>query len=176
MRSSKPVEGAMPRILLCLALLLPAVAARPSDQDGPDAGASTACTFDDGKQVSVQYQRPAGKMREPPQGRIWMPGNAPVALFTQAELTINQTSVPVGAYSVYILPGKNTWTFIVNKNVSAPANYDKDKDLVRAPMQTGVLGQKVNPPEFAFSHAGPKECNLRLYAGQTGSFLDISEK
>jgi Protein of unknown function (DUF2911) len=163
----------MGKILLCLACLLPMSAAA---QPAPDAGATTACTFDDGKQISVQYQRPPGKSREPSNGRIWMPGNAPVTLFTQAELTINQTAVPVGAYSVYIIPGKEAWTFILSKNVTSPSKYDKDKDVLRAPMQTGVLGTAVNPPEFAFSHAGPKQCNLRLYAGETGSFLDISER
>ena len=60
--------------------------------------------------------------------------------------------------------------------VLSVSKYDKDKDVVRAPMQTGVLGSAVNPPKFAFSQAGPKQCNLRLYAGETGSFLDISEK
>jgi hypothetical protein len=162
-------------MVLCVSLLLLAGAAY-SAAEAPETTTSTACSFDDGKQISVQYQRPEGKTREPGQGKIWMPGNAPVALFSQAELTINNTTVPVGAYSVYIIPGRDKWTFILNKNVSAPAKYDKSQDLLRAPMDVGALGDAVNPPKFAFSHAAPKQCNLRLYAGTTGSFLDISEK
>ena len=37
---------------------------------------------------------------------------------------------------MYLIPGEDEWTLVINKNVTAGSKYDEGDDLVRAPMQT----------------------------------------
>jgi Protein of unknown function (DUF2911) len=52
-------------------------------------------------------------------------------LFTQTTLLIGRSDVPIGAYSMYIIPGERQWTLIVNKNVDVRSRYDKLQDILR---------------------------------------------
>jgi hypothetical protein len=51
-------------------------------------------------------------------------------LFTQAPLSVATSEIPIGAYSIYIIPDKEDWILIVNKNVSAHSNYNGTKTLL----------------------------------------------
>ena len=136
---------------------------------------SVQCMFDDGKQMSVRYHSaPATqKLRD---GRVWSPGNAPIFLFTSAALKVAGTTVPVGAYSIYVIPEKKTWTLIVNKNVAEKSEYDPRQDLARAPMETGALSQPSKRVTIFLGHIGPKQCNMRLYYGTIGAFGEFLEQ
>jgi hypothetical protein len=83
--------------------------------------------------------------------------------------------MPVGAYSIYMLPGKQNWTLIVNKNVSSK-DYDEKQDVVRMNMESGNLSEAVDPLQVSFAHAAPKECNLRIYYGKSGNWAEFMEK
>jgi hypothetical protein len=132
---------------------------------------STYCDFDDGNQVNVQYN-PVVK-EQPHNGRVWAPG---ITLYVQTPLTLSGTTIGLGAYSIFLIPEKNHWTLIVNKNVTAGAPYNSAQDIARAQMDVGELPQAVNTLQLSFGHMGPKQCNIRVYYQKVGAFTDFMEK
>jgi Protein of unknown function (DUF2911) len=132
---------------------------------------STSCNFDDGDEVSVQYNSTVKE--QPRNGRVWAPG---ITLYVQTPLTLGSSSIGLGAYSVYLIPGGKNWTIIVNKNVTAGAAYNSADDVARASMDIGEIPQPVKTLQLSFGHMGPKQCNLRVYYQKVGAFTDFMEK
>ena len=140
------------------------------------SSANAVCTFADGNQMSLRYDQGAGTLKQKlPLGQVWMPGNSPMDLFTQAALSTGDSEIPIGAYSVYIIPDKKSWTLVINKNVAPGSKYDQQQDLVRVPMQIGHLGTAVGF-KASFAHMAPKQCNLRIYYGEIGTWVEFKEK
>jgi hypothetical protein len=161
------------RFLLLLFLLWVGVA--PGWAATPEADA--VCTFADQTELNVRYQRVSTKDNPRPQnGKIWAPGGSPMVLFTQSELSVNNVSLPVGAYSLYLIPGKDTWTLVVNKNVSAGSEYNEKDDLVRVRMEGAKLGSPADRLNISFGRIAPKQCEMRAYFGQSGTWATLSEK
>jgi Protein of unknown function (DUF2911) len=134
------------------------------------------CTFADGKQLSVRYNRPpADRSEHFSMGKLWPPSNS-MFLFTPVALTIGGSAIPPGAYSLYVIPEHNDWTLIVNKNVTEGAKYDDMQDLLRTPMKTGQLDQPAQAFTVYLAHLAPKQCNIRLYYGNTGSWAEFREQ
>lgn len=160
--------------LICTSLILPSLALAQSDVN---ANSNTAvCTFADDKQMSVRYNPAKVAKDEAPNGKIWMPGNSPMDLFTETPLTLNNVDIPTGAYRLYFIPAKDSWTLIVSKNVSANTAYDDKQDLVRAPMQSGKLPQPEAEVSVYFGHIAPKTCDMRVDVGKMRVWLDFGEK
>lgn len=147
-------------------------------QEAPDANTANAyCDFDDGQEVSVRYNNAAVSSKdEPRNGKVWLPGGAPATLFTATAVTLNGAAIAAGAYSVYVIPNKKDWTLIVNKNITAPANYDERQDVARSPMELGEVDSPPRQLQVSFAHIGPKQCSIRLYYGKTGAFAEFMEK
>ena len=160
----------LPRAL-CLALFASLLAAAA---DSPES-ASTSCTLDDGQQLSVRYS-PAAPGEKLSNGKIWTPGGVPMFLFSTAVFTLGNTPIPPGAYSMYVIPGNDHWTLIVNKNVTAGTKYDEHQDLVRAPMEVGQISQPLKQLDISFGHMGPKLCSLRISLNKVGAFTDFKEQ
>jgi hypothetical protein len=142
------------------------------------AAESTAvCTFADDTEVSVRYNSVSTKDTPKAQnGKIWTPGGAPVVLFAQTELSVNNISLPVGAYNVYFIPGKDAWTLVINKNVTAGSAYDEKSDVVRLRMEGAKLGSPADRLNISFGRIAPKQCEIRAYFDQSGTWATISEK
>lgn len=154
------------RILMLLALCF-AFPASALCQDPQN----TYCNFDDGNQVSVQYS--PNVKEQPHNGRVWAPG---ITLYVQTPLTFGNTEIGLGAYSIFLIPDKKSWTLIVNKNVTAGAAYNSAQDVARGQMELGELPDPVKTLQLSFGHMGPKQCNLRVYYDKTGAFTDFMEK
>lgn len=157
------------RAVLISLLLTPWLAA----QDG--GSSTTTCNLDDGRQVYVRYNPVAANKEKPSNGKAWAPGGTPMTLFTEAQLTLGSSVIPIGAYTVYPIPARGDWTLVVNKNVAAGAAYDEKQDLARAQMETAQVDQSASTLEVAFAHVGAK-CALRVYIGKTASFVDFTAK
>lgn len=139
------------------------------------SGPTAVCTFQDGKEISVQYGNVANlKKTALSSGKLWTPGAKPMLLFTQAALIVGNSTIPVGAYSMYFIPGKEHWTVVINKSVT-PGEYNPQQDLVRAPMDIGQVSD-AQPFSLAFGHIAPQQCNLRVYEGKTGAWAEFREK
>jgi len=138
------------------------------------ASSTTTCNLDDGRQVYVRYNAVPANKERPPNGRPWAPGGTPMTLFTEAQLSLASSTIPIGAYSVYAIPGKE-WTLVVNKNVTAGAAYDQKQDIARAPMETAQVEEPSQALEVAFAHVGNR-CSLRIYMGKIAAFADFTAK
>lgn len=155
-------------LLISLLLAAPLMA-----QDPPTSTAS--CNLDDGRQVYIRYNPVATNKEKISNGKPFMPGGAPMTLFTEAELTLGTSIIPVGAYTVYPIPEKKFWTLAVNKNVTAGSPYDEKTDVARAPMDTAQVAEPAEELEVAFAHVGNR-CSLRIYYGKSASFADFTAK
>jgi hypothetical protein len=133
--------------------------------------AQTYCNFADGNQVTIQYN--ATPKEEPRNGRVWGPG---ITLYVQTPLLLERTEIPLGAYTIYLIPDKKQWTIIVNKNVTAGTAYNSAQDLARAPMEVGEIPQPTKQLQLSFAHIAPKQCSLRVYYQKLGAFVDFMEK
>ena len=165
----------VPALLVVFAVLLTPPLFHAQQAPPDSANNNVTCDFDDEKQIGVQYAH-ATVNDKPPYGKVWSPGNTPMLLFTQAELTVANVSIPVGAYSMFVIPGKNSWTLVVNKNVTPGSKYDETQDLVRAPMETGQLSNPESEFSVIFGHIAPKQCSIRFYYGKTGTWTEFMEK
>lgn len=144
-------------------------------QSGGATTSTTTCNLDDGRQVYVRYVALANNKEKPPNGKPWAPGGVPMTLFTEAQLSLGTSMIPIGAYSIYPIPARDHWTLAVNKNVTPGAAYDEKQDVARTPMETAQVDQPSEGLEVAFAHVGPR-CTLRIYMGKTASFADFTAK
>src|SRR5258708_37811602 len=149
------------------ALTVLAMAAASSLDHDPQ---TAYCNYHDRNQVSMQYH-PAVK-EEPKNGRVWSPG---ITLYVQVPLTLGSSQIPVGAYTVYLIPGGKNWTLIVNRNVTAGAPYNSIQDVARAQMDVGEIPDPTKELQLSFAHMSAKQCSLRVYYQKTRAFTDLLE-
>ena len=144
-------------------------------QSGGAPTSTTTCNLDDGRQLYVRYNVVSVKQEKPANGKAWAPGGSPMTLFTEAQLSLASSMIPIGAYAVYAIPAKDHWTLVVNKNVTPGAAYDQKQDIARAPMETAQVDEPSQTLEVAFAHVGTR-CTLRIYMGKTAAFADFTAK
>jgi hypothetical protein len=167
----------MSRAFVCRAVFVTLLfAPLVNAQQAASAPSSTStCNLDDGRQVYIRYNPVPSNKEKIVNGKPWTPGGAPMTLFTEAQLNLGSSMIPIGAYTVYPIPGREHWMLAVNKNVSPGAAYDEKSDLARAPMETAQVAQAADALEVAFAHTGLK-CTLRIYYGKSASFADFVAK
>ena len=163
--------------ILLLGQLIMCGAALAQQASAESHSATAFCDFDDEKEISVRYSNaPATAKDEPHNGKVWLPGGSAMTLFTTAPVTLNNTAIAVGAYSMYVIPNRKEWTLIVNKNVTPDSAYDEKQDVARASME---LGEVESPPKqlaVSFAHTASKVCSIRLYYEKTGAFVDFHQQ
>jgi hypothetical protein len=138
----------------------------------------TVCTFADGKEITVRYNRPSyDSKKELPLGKIWLPGNSPMSVFTETPLRVGNAELPIGAYNMFFIPGKDAWTLIINRNVTAGSTYDQKDDIVRVQMPTGKLPQPEKVLSIYLGHIAPQRCEMRVDFGKVrADGLEFDEK
>lgn len=136
------------------------------DTDSPDDGIAF-CIFADNKQLTVRYNRMAiDPKKDPPFGKVWTPGDMPFTLFTESELTVGNRQIPIGAYSMYLIPGKDNWTVVVSKAAAAGSPYDEKLELARASMPSAKLPKPEDQFSVYLGHVAPKQCEMRISYGK----------
>lgn len=143
-------------VLIAVVLCAPTSApAQPSERVSPLA--VTTARYDAGH-MSVYYSRPgiadpkSGETRTiwgglVPFGKVWRTGaNEATLLVTQNDLTIGDTTLPAGAYTLFTLPGEDgSMTLIINKQVGQwGSRYNEEHDVVRLPMEGSDLEETVD--------------------------------
>jgi len=162
-----------PRFLIICAFVLFAINPVVRAQQPADTLTAT-CSYSDGNQISLRYNKVSEKEKIS-DGKVWAPGGSAMLLFTQVPVTVANVTIPVGAYGVYLVPQKHSWTLVINKGVGETSKYDMQQDLVRAEMESGQL---PSPEKFnvQFGHIGEKQCTMRVYYQKIGAFTDFMEK
>ncbi len=165
-------------LAVCLVLITQSLLATAADQKDPtDQTATATCDFADGLEITVEYNNSVMSEKDQPHnGKVWLPAGSPLTLFTQVPLILNHVELAVGAYSMYVIPNKKEWTLIVSRNVTSPKTYDEKQDLVRAPMELGLVDSPPKKLQASIAHTAPKVCSIRLYYETTGAFVEFNEK
>lgn len=143
--------------------------------------ATTACNFDDEKQLAVEYQHVATSGKKPvslqvPIGKVWAPGGKPMTLFTNTPVEVGARILPIGAYTMFLVPTSKQWTLIISKSTDMSGAHDEQQDLVRVPMQSGELPSPEPQLTAAFEHVAPGQCNLRIDLDKSGHFATFVKK
>jgi len=139
-------------------------------------------TFADGKTVTVDYSRPSMRNRKifgglVPYDQVWRTGaNAATSLKTTADLNIGGTHIPAGSYTIYTLPGMNSWQLIINKQTGQwGTEYSQGQDLARIPMKVTQRSSGLEMFTISFDKTGGNAATLKLEWENTIASVDVKE-
>lgn len=129
------------------AMAAAAVAIAQSGKPSPDATADITLG---GKKITITYNQPSVRGRKimgglVPYGEVWRTGaNSATALTTPVNLMVGGTTVPAGQYTLYSLPGENSWKLIINKQTGQwGTEYNQGEDLARVDMKVSHASAPV---------------------------------
>jgi hypothetical protein len=125
----------------------------------------TVSTVIDGNRVTIVYGRPytkdphSGEARKiwgnlVPYGKVWRLGaDEATSLTTQKPIVFGETTIPAGAYTLYLLPSESgPAKLIVNKQVGQwGTQYDEKQDLVRIDLKKEALDKSADQLTIAIS-------------------------
>ena len=86
-----------------------------------------------------------------PFGKLWRAGaNNATWLETNKDLLINQMTLPKGKYGVFIIPKKESWTWIFNNNWDQHGtdDYKESEDVIRFDLPVNHLGKEQEHLEY----------------------------
>jgi Protein of unknown function (DUF2911) len=167
MRSSFRVVVCTITCLLATAAVATAQQAPPDlPQPSPKARVEQRIGLTD---FSLDYSSPGVKGRKiwgelVPYDRPWRTGaNAATKLTASRDFTFAGKPVPAGSYALYTIPGKTSWTVVLNSSTDAWGNdgFDPKKDLMRATVTpTPIKGRERLT--FVFSDTSDDGARLEL--------------
>lgn len=88
-------------------------------------------------EIHITYGRPSVRGRVifgdlVPYGEVWRTGaNESTVIIFSDDVKIAGDPVPAGTYSLYTIPGVDTWTIILNHKLSWGTQYDSEEDFLR---------------------------------------------
>jgi hypothetical protein len=120
--------------------------------------------------IELSYSRPDVKGRKifgdlVPYGKVWRTGaNQATTLNFGDDVTIGGVKIPAGKYGLLTIPGATEWTFIITHqlDVTNPAAYKQDQDVVRLTAQSFQLPFSIETFTILFANVGPSSCDLQL--------------
>src|ERR1044071_1193342 len=119
--------------------------------------------------VSIDYSSPGVKARKiwgdvVPYDKVWRAGaNAPTKLTVSRDFTFGGTAVKAGSYSLFVTPGKKTWTVALNTDLAATQDSHDDKnDVAKVAVQPAALPALRERLIYLFSDTQDDRANLDL--------------
>ena len=118
--------------------------------------------------IEISYSRPGVKGRKifgdlVPYGKVWRTGanNATTITFGE-EVTIGGKKVAAGKYGLLTIPNANEWTFIISKqtNVTSPADYKEDQDVVRVTAKPETLPFPIETMMISVDNIKSNSCDI----------------
>jgi hypothetical protein len=131
--------------------------------------------------IGLSYSRPGVKGRKVfgdlvPYGKVWRTGaNQATVLSFGDSVTIGDTPIPPGKYGLLTIPGPDEWTIIITKqlDVTNPANYKADQDIVRVKVRTQAFPYPIETFTILFSNITAGSCDLAIIWDKTLVALPI---
>lgn len=119
--------------------------------------------------ITIDYSSPAVKGRViwgelVPYDQLWRAGaNAATKITFSKDVTIEGVSVAKGSYSIFMIPSKEQWTVIINKDVNASTDsYSAEKDVVRIKTNATALTENVERLTYTFSDFSEEMTTVNL--------------
>lgn len=144
--------------------------------------ATAVCNFDSTRQLAVEYQpitiNPSKPVfgHEIPYNKVWAPGGKPMTLFLNNPVTVDNKQIPVGAYTLFVIPGEKKWTLIISRSTDISGKYDEHDDLLRVPMDWGELPSPESEFSIYFAHPTPSQCTMRVDLEKARAWVDFEDK
>jgi len=165
-------------------LLAAAIAVAASSRAGAQPMASEKGSVSqtiDGTTITIEYSRPVARGRAPfPDvvhwGRMWTPGaNWATTLDVDQPIRVNGNPLPKGKYSVWMVPGPDEWTVILNHDArrfhtQPPASSDEELRLAVKP----GTGAHMETLAFYFPVVTRDGATLDMHWGTTVVALRIT--
>jgi hypothetical protein len=132
--------------------------------------------------IEVSYSRPGIRGRTifgdlVPYGKVWRTGaNSATTITFGDDVVIGGTKIAAGKYGLLTIPGEKEWTFIITRqlDVTNPAAYKQDQDIVRFPAPSNALPFSVNNFTMTIDNITNSSCNLILLWDKTAVALPIT--
>lgn len=152
----------------------------PSKKTLPSPAATAEVSLE-GKKVVIRYNAPSARGRKVmgglvPFGKVWRTGaNPATTLVTAANLKIGTLTVPAGTYTVYTLPGADTWMLIVNKQTGQWGTvYNEGQDLGRTPMTGNPLSKAQETMSISFENTKGNTTELHVKWEMADRFVTVA--
>ncbi len=165
----------------CCTLLATASLAQ-SNQPPASPGATADVTLR-GKALTIKYSSPRLKGRTiggdiVPYGQVWRTGaNPATTLITAADLKIGTLDVPAGTYTLFTLPNKDQWLFIVSKKTGEwGVPYPEGNDLGRTPMKSKPTASSQEEMSITFEHTKRAKTELHIKWGTTDQYVTVKAR
>lgn len=169
-------------MLVCLMLLAGFTVSAQIDMPAPSplGSVSQRVGFAD---VTITYSRPSAKDRVifgdlVPFDKLWRTGaNAATKISFNEDIKIEGTLVKAGEYSVFTIPGKDKWTFILNSDLKASTgSYSQDKDVLRITAASTTLPNNVESLTFNFVNLTSNGAEIELQWEKTAVRFKIENE
>jgi hypothetical protein len=131
--------------------------------------------------IELSYSRPGIRKRAifgdlVPFGKVWRTGaNQATTLTFGDDVYIGGTKLVAGKYGLLTIPGPNEWTVIITRqlDVTNPAAYKADQDVVRVKVRTQEFPFPIETFTILFSNITSNSCDLALIWDRTLVALPI---
>lgn len=117
----------------------------------------------------LEYSSPGVKNRPiwgtlVPYGKLWRTGaNASTKLTASRDFQLGTKKVKAGTYSLFTIPGKTSWTVVLNSDKAATAaEYKQAKDVARITVKPAALAEPRERLTFLFSGTTDDDTSLDL--------------
>lgn len=141
----------------------------------------TAAYTMNGFDLLVRYSSPYKKGRVifgelVPYDTVWRTGaNEPTSFETRSDINVIDKALPAGKYSLWTIPGKDSWTVILNKEIpdwgvsltsgGRETTRDPAQDIIQVVVPVENLAQPVE--SFTIDFEKGDQLFLRLYWDET---------
>ena len=131
--------------------------------------------------VTVKYSRPNVKGRKvfadlAPYGDVWRTGaNTVTTVSFSDDITLEGQAVKAGEYALLTIPGKDSWTIILNKGTKQWGTYayKEADDVLRFMVKPLRLKNKLETFTITFSDVTPNTAKLNLLWEATQVSIDM---
>jgi hypothetical protein len=158
---------------------LPALVQATTPQASP---AGTANGAAGATKITIEYHRPSVRGREiwgdlVPYGQVWRLGaNEATTIAFSGGVKVEGKDVPAGTYSLFAIPGKDKWTFILNKTAKqwGAFKYQRGEDLHRFDVAPQP-GNAVEMMTFSVVPKGPASASVEMEWAKVKTAFSVTE-
>ena len=111
-------------------------------------------------EIVVDYNRPSKKGREifgnlVPYGKLWRTGaNSGTEISFSTDVSINDTNIKEGTYSIFSIPNKDRWEIIFYSDInlwSVPRSWDESKVIFKSNFKSNIFNNSDIVETFSIS-------------------------
>jgi len=125
--------------------------------------------------AKVVYSRPLMKGRVVfggivPYGEVWRTGaNENTEIYFYQDVTISNTKIKAGTYSLFTIPGEKTWTIILNSDIDywGAFSYESENDILRFQVDAKTYSEVVEAFTIQFEIPAGEPAIMKLVWNKT---------